>query len=63
MGGALGWTPQTFWKSTYSELFWFFRGWQKSQGNDPDEKPFCDREELDRLIEWDEKKQEALSHD
>lgn len=34
--GVLGWTPYQFWDATPYELRYALRGWQRSQGIDPD---------------------------
>ena len=35
--GVIGWTPDTFWRATPIELRSALRGWQRSQGVNPDD--------------------------
>ena len=57
--GALGWSPDVFWKATFAELFWFMRGFQIKNGIDPDDKSFATREDLNELLELDRKLNEG----
>ncbi len=52
--GVLGWPPSEFWNATPTELYSAIRGWQASQGIDPDEEDTgaaLTRDELDDLME------------
>lgn len=53
MAGRLGWTPDTFWKATYPELYFMHRGWMIGQGVDPDKleqkQSFMSKVRIDEL--------------
>ena len=48
----MGWHPSVTRATTLYDLLCAFRGWQKSQGHDPDDKPFgrSDLEALERKV-------------
>lgn len=49
MSGAMGWRPKDFWSATFAEFFYCFRGWQRSQGIDPEKDAGITKTELDDL--------------
>lgn len=50
MSGALKWSPETFWASTYPELLFSYIGLMKSLGAEMTEN-YATREDLNKMIE------------
>lgn len=53
MAGLVGWSPETFWAATLPELYYAVRGWQRANGQNPDDQPGTPmtRAELNDLME------------